>query len=720
MNTKNKIVAATLFSLLLACAEGNTGRVKSYQAGKGSDGFKSILAQGSGRMRPQSFKAGTALGFNAGAIVATTLDDASGAWARVLFDTRISDRVTAEQDLKVFGRDLLAKYEGDLKFAASEASDGSVYSPSPDFKILSFQRFYRGIPVKGAFLRIFFAVQNDHSLRLSEILNNSYGSIKLSQVNDPSSAPGDGEVIAATGISSLVVSSKRIVIQPRLNESGRYEFSYASEFKLKEGSDGETFTVTMDHGTHELCEAYSSRVNEQQTITAETFQRSYVLNDQVVKPLPFANVIDGMTKLTTDAKGLVEVAGKQVTIQLTSDKSASSVVDLSVSRTEAANFTVTLGAGGKTNIKSTTVNSAAINVFVAVQTVVDFVGKYLTSTELPLLTSGIVAVVNRKEDVCNAFYDNDSLNFFAQGKDPSGATCANTGLISDFVYHEWGHALDDSLGPNNRSKGVSGITDGAYSEGIGDILSSFLVRAPNHVTGLYLNDKKELRNLQNTRKHPPANAQEAEIHQAGMIVGGAFWDMFSNLTSLYGTEKGADLATKLFLKHLQISERYLDAYAAVLRVDDDDNNPATPSPNYCNITRAFAAHNISGSEKAGDDCIDKDGSLNVRVDLDEGDGKLSLLVSAFGATKIVACPGQVKICKPESAGYLELPAQVADDALTLEGERKYYAAKGSFDVKTNAVYTFFSLDSKSAVVGSKNMKFKIRDNAASSLKSVKP
>lgn len=713
---KTIIIVSALTSFALSCSGEHSGAVKGYQPGKGSAAFHSILAQGAGRLRPTSFKAGTALGLNAGAIVSTSLDDASGAWARVLFDTRSSDRLAADQDVLAFAQELLAKHSDELGFLPSEASAGSLYQPDPRTTIVSFQRLYHGVPVKGAFLRIFFAVQSDASLRLSEIINNSYGPIKV----EPSSrnAPNDEEAIAATGIAQLAVTDRRLVIQPSIGSDGRYEFSYASEFKLK-AHDGENFTITMDNDSRELREAYSNRVNEQQTITAEVFQRSYVLNDQVNKPLPFAQVIDGTTKLTTDADGVVDVNGKEVTIQLTSNKSAASVIDLAVSGSKAASFSATLDDGGKTNIKLSSVSPPAINVFLAVQTVVDFVGKYLSVDELPLLSSGIVAVVNRREDVCNAFYDSDSLNFFAQGKDSSGQTCANTGLISDVVYHEWGHALDDFLGPRNRSKGVSGITDGAYSEGIGDILSSYLVRAPNLGTGLYLNDPKELRNLQNTRKHPPANAAEAEIHQAGMIVGGAFWDMFTNLSALYGANKGAELATKLFLKHLQISERYLDAYAAVLRVDDDDNNPATPSPNYCNITRAFAAHNISGSEKADATCIDRDTSLNLRVDLDEGDGKLSLLASALGAAKIIACPGQVKSCKADTEGYIELAAVEADDALTLKGDRKYYTAKGSFDVKTNAAYSFFSLDSKNAIVGSKAMTFKSRADAVAAPKSVK-
>ncbi|RZI55039.1 MAG: hypothetical protein EOP14_07440, partial [Pseudomonas sp.] len=373
----------------------------------------------------------------------------------------------------------------------------------------------------------------------SEIVNNSYGPIKVS--GDVKDVPSDEETLALTGISSLRVLSKKTVIQPILSVNGSYEFGYASLVKLKD-SDDEEFTLTVDHEGHQLREVYSNRVNEQQTISAEVYQRSYVLNDLMPKPLPFAAIIDGTTKLMTDAKGLVNTTGKTVTVKLNSDKSASTVIDYAVSTKEAANFTANLDASGKTTIKLNTANPAAVNAFVAIQGAVDFVAKYLTVAELPLLDSGIVAAVNRKEDVCNAFYENGSLNFFAQGKDVQGKTCANTALISDVVYHEWGHAMDDFLGPVNRTNSSTGITDGAYSEGIGDILSSYMARAPNLGVGLTLNDKTELRNLQNTRKHPPANARESEVHEAGLIIGGAFWDMFTLLSSLHGAEQGADLA----------------------------------------------------------------------------------------------------------------------------------------------------------------------------------
>ncbi|RYZ52510.1 MAG: hypothetical protein EOP07_19480, partial [Proteobacteria bacterium] len=405
---------AMLSTILVSCSEVNSGAAKSYSSSKGSDEFKSLLAQGSGRVRPLGFKSAASLGLNNAAIVSSSIDEASGVWGRVVLDTRLSDRLANDDAIIPFGRELLAKYKAELGFSPIETDAGVLYSPDEHTRVLTFQRSIEGVSVKGAFIKIFFARFSDGSLRLSEIVNNSYGPIKVS--GDVKDVPSDEETLALTGISSLRVLSKKTVIQPILSVNGSYEFSYASLVKLKD-SDDEEFTLTVDHEGHQLREVYSNRVNEQQTISAEVYQRSYVLNDLKPKPLPFAAIIDGTTKLMTDAKGLVNTTGRTVTVKLNSDKSASTVIDYAVSTKEAANFSANLDASGKTTIKLNTANPAAVNAFVAIQGAVDFVAKYLTVAELPLRDSGIVAAVNRKEDVCNAFYENGSLNFFAQGKD---------------------------------------------------------------------------------------------------------------------------------------------------------------------------------------------------------------------------------------------------------------------------------------------------------------
>jgi hypothetical protein len=57
-------------------------------------------------------------------------------------------------------------------------------------------------------------------------------------------------------------------------------------------------------------------------------------------------------------------------------------------------------------------------------------------------------------DVCNAFYNFTSINFFR-----SGGGCRNTGEIAGVFDHEWGHGLDD-----NDSGGVLSSSSEAYAD----------------------------------------------------------------------------------------------------------------------------------------------------------------------------------------------------------------------------------------------------------------
>ncbi|RYZ59476.1 MAG: hypothetical protein EOP07_03910 [Proteobacteria bacterium] len=677
MSIKISILSVSTLAFIMAC--NNTAMTQKGQslALKGNDNFKTLMAQGAGNFRPEAIKSASTLGLNSSAIAGLKIDDASGAWSWVGFDTNLSDAIKADQDLLKVSRETVAKFETELGFSPGEilADEGSVQTPYAGTKLVTLQRQHQGTPIKGAFINLFYAVSKDGSLRLSEIVNNSYGAIKISAEVPP--MPSDSEAVDATGVEDLQVLSRRPVIQTTLNKEGRYEFAYASEYQLKDKSSDEVVTLTLDNASREIREAFSNHVYEVNQISAETYERSYVLKDLITRPLMWAKVRDGNSDTSTDDKGNVDTTSKQVTVTLTNTKNKSSVY-FANAPTQVVSFNLNLDASGKTNIKLGTPDAAAMNVFAAVQETIDFSAKHLSTQELKLIEKGFDAKVNIAE-ACNAFY-NGSLNFFSASKQ-----CANTGLISDVVKHEWGHGLDDYLGPNSRgTNGRSGITDGAYSEGIGDILSAYVAKSPDLAPGFFLNDAKPLRQLQNNRVHPPANANEAEVHSAGLIIGGAFWDMHTNLTALYGSNKGNETASRLFLRHLMTSDRYTDAYQAVLRVDDDDNNTATKSPNYCNITKAFARHKLSGGEEAGADCLDTDASVRIKIDYDQGEGKLAVLASAYGAAKIIACPGKVTSCKADTSGYVEFTGGDGDDVLTLKGDRKFYNAKGVVDAKTKA------------------------------------
>lgn len=62
------------------------------------------------------------------------------------------------------------------------------------------------------------------------------------------------------------------------------------------------------------------------------------------------------------------------------------------------------------------------------------------------------------DDVCNAFWDGQTVNFFKSGL--SGSTfCANTGEIAAVFDHEWGHGLDDNDADGEISSPGESIAD---------------------------------------------------------------------------------------------------------------------------------------------------------------------------------------------------------------------------------------------------------------------
>lgn len=700
--------ATKLFILGLiafGCAEGNNVRYRSPNQ-KGNESFQNSLALGAGSFRNPSSTSGNNLYLADSDIVDVKIDPASGAWTSATFDTRKSTSFAQGSDPIAAARELIQKYADELGFNADEIvlTDEAASEPLPNSVLVVFHRAYNGLPLKGAFIQIYFAKQADGSLRLSEFVNNSYGAVSIKPNVDTS--PGDDEVLVAAGLDNVGVENRELMIQPVIGPDGRYEFAYATQYKIRDPESGEIYSLTVTNADLQIVEAYSNHVYERQQITAETFVRSYVLKDQAVRPLQFATIFDGTgQKVITDENGFADFSGSNVSVQLASDLSAGGINNQSQNPKEFFSFKLNLSADKVTPVFLGSTDIASINTFVAMQQVSNYVGRFLTPDQFQLLTNGIAAKVNLP-DVCNAFYNGEFLNFFNQGNG-----CANTGLVSDIVYHEWGHAMDDFLGPRNRSKGQSGITDGAFSEGIGDILSSYMNKSPDLAPGFFLNSTRALRTVKNQRRHPPANAEEAEVHSAGQIIGGAFWDLFTGLSEIYGPDEGQILATQLFLKHLLVTERYTDSYQSVLRVDDLDNNAATPSPHRCLITRSFSAHGLSGSDAVNPDCIDTDTSIKVRVDTDQGDGKLALLVSAAGAARIVGCDGDVKRCGSTSAGFVEFGEIPESNTSVAKSGRKFFEAIGTIQAKDDGAYSIISMDGNGKTLGAKTVTFKPRDRS---------
>ncbi len=184
---------------------------------------------------------------------------------------------------------------------------------------------------------------------------------------------------------------------------------------------------------------------------------------------------------------------------------------------------------------------------------------------------------------CNAHWDSraGTVNFYS-GNDQ----CANTGLISDIVYHEWGHGLDAKTG---------GIKDGAYSEGFGDIMSMLITKSPIIGIGFGL-DGRVVRNLDPDKIYP----QDAKggVHAEGMVIGSTFWDLFNKFKEYYSEDEALAILRKYAFQMIFTAEKYTDVYDALLVIDDDDADLNNGTPNLCIINEPFAQHGLTTLQRS--------------------------------------------------------------------------------------------------------------------------
>ena len=184
---------------------------------------------------------------------------------------------------------------------------------------------------------------------------------------------------------------------------------------------------------------------------------------------------------------------------------------------------------------------------------------------------------------CNAHWDTlaGTINFYSGNNQ-----CANTGLISDIIYHEWGHGLDAKTG---------GIKDGAYSEGFGDIMSMLITKSPIIGIGFGL-DGRVVRDLDPDKIYP----QDARggVHAEGMVIGSTFWDMFNEFKKYHTEDEALNLLRKYAFQMIFTAEKYTDVYDALLVIDDDDADLTNGTPNFCLINEPFAQHGLATFQRS--------------------------------------------------------------------------------------------------------------------------
>lgn len=207
----------------------------------------------------------------------------------------------------------------------------------------------------------------------------------------------------------------------------------------------------------------------------------------------------------------------------------------------------------------------------------DFISRYAAKyIDHEWLERPLTANVNLTRS-CNAHYSGNTINLYS-----GSSQCANTGLISDVTYHEWGHALDDQTG---------GIDDGAFSEGFGDIVSLLISRSPKLGIGFRLPGNEPVRDLDPDKIYP----QDANggVHAEGQIIGSTFWDLYVAFEEVYGADEAANKLSNYAFKMILAARTYRDVYQAILAIDDNNGDLGDGSPNLCLVNKIFTQHGLA-------------------------------------------------------------------------------------------------------------------------------
>ncbi len=199
---------------------------------------------------------------------------------------------------------------------------------------------------------------------------------------------------------------------------------------------------------------------------------------------------------------------------------------------------------------------------------------------LNFLNQQVHATVNI-DDVCNAFSDGTTINFYL-----SGSGCENTGRLADVIYHEYGH----SLHAHAIIEGV-GAFDGALSEGTSDYLSATITGDPGMGRGFFMSEE-ELRHLDPPGENVWPNDVVGEVHHDGLIIGQALWDMRKELVTKLGDVEGVQHSNYLYYQALRRAVDIPSMHLEVLAADDDDGDVTNGTPNVCEINRAFGRHGL--------------------------------------------------------------------------------------------------------------------------------
>lgn len=186
-------------------------------------------------------------------------------------------------------------------------------------------------------------------------------------------------------------------------------------------------------------------------------------------------------------------------------------------------------------------------------------------------------------NTCNAFYDNNTINFYQ-----AGSGCGNTGRIMDVVAHEYGHGVQGWI-LGNGNQGGEGL-----GEGNGDVLA-FLTSGSSIIARGFYNCEfwGGLRDAENELVYPD-DVVGQEIHYAGQVIAGFHWDAMQDQLARYGSWGRYSTAYDWHWgRALQLPTTQPAQVLATFIANDDDGNLSNGTPQFNSYCLAAANHGFT-------------------------------------------------------------------------------------------------------------------------------
>jgi len=369
------------------------------------------------------------------------------------------------------------------------------------------------------------------------------------------------------------------VIVPFIADDAILGYRVARTATIDGGADGR-YLGYLDVATGDVLAVRQLNTYASGTVLYHAVDR-YPAHARVDLPAPRAYVTVNGVATTTSASGVVSWSPDSEASVVTSISGDLVTVVNKAADPTPASATITLSPSGQMvwDASATEQSDAQVNAFISVGVAKEYTRANLDAA-MATLDEQMIANVNIAQN-CNAFFDGKAVNFFQ-----ASSQCQNTGLISDVVYHEYGHRVHTA----EIIPGV-GDFDGAMSEGAADFLAASITGDAGMGRGFFYTDEP-LRDLDPVGMEWMWPFDIGEIHHTGQIFGGAFWDLRKDLIEKLGTTNGIALTNRLFVASLRRAINIQTALIESLLEDDDDGNLTNGTPHECQIRAAWGRHGL--------------------------------------------------------------------------------------------------------------------------------